>query len=189
MDFLMEKLKDYDPFTYLHSQRIADLSSQIAKQLNLTPSEQKDVYYGALLHDIGKIKIDRLILNKPERLTLDEWKIVQQHPILGYEIINPFCSGTSIPYIVLMHHERCDGSGYPFGLKGSDIPLGPQIIAVADSYDAMITARPYKKAKTREQVIMELEGEKNNLYLADVVDAFLQVQMVNKYFYDWLKSP
>lgn len=182
MDFLMKKLKDYDPNTYLHSKRVAELSSQIAKQMDLADRELKDIYYGALLHDIGKIKIDKLILTKPERLTLDEWKIIQQHPVLGYEIVNPYCKGTSIPYIVLMHHERCDGSGYPFGLKGSNIPLSSQIIAVADSYDAMITSRPYSGPKTRDQAILELEEGKNKLYLADVVDAFLQVIMVNRTF-------
>lgn len=171
MKVLIEKLKEHDPYTYLHSQRVAQLSVEIAKVLEFSEQDLKKIYYGALLHDIGKIEIDKNILNKPDKLTRDEWRLIQQHPIFGYKIIFQYCSGDILPYIALMHHERSDGSGYPFGITKDRIPPEVQIVAVADSFDAMTTQRMYNRAKTAQEALDELVIDSTVLFLPETVDA------------------
>lgn len=178
MHFLLDKLKEHDPLTFLHSIRVAELSVEIAKQLELDNHDQKVLYHGGLFHDIGKLEIDPYILNKPEKLTIEEWKLIQQHPITGYEMLRKYDSGYGICYIALFHHERIDGSGYPFGMKKDDIPLKTQIVALAESFDAMISKRNYNDAKTVETAFQELISLKNVLYLPQVVDALVNCQYI-----------
>jgi putative nucleotidyltransferase with HDIG domain len=164
-----------DPYTRGHSQRVAQISLEIAKELGLSPSDQQMVNIAALLHDVGKIGIEDRILQKPTDLTPDEYKVIRQHPRWGGVILGPIRQlKEAIPSIVA-HHERLDGSGYPEGVKGASIPLGARIIAVADTYDAMTTERLYQKATEPSFVIEKLSEWKGTRYDPVVVDAMARV--------------
>ncbi|MBP1933597.1 HD-GYP domain-containing protein [Ammoniphilus resinae] len=174
----LEQLKNHHYETFLHSHRVAGLSLAISKQLGCTKAEQEEIYYGGILHDIGKLKIHTEILNKPGKLTLDEWKIIQQHPLLGYQMLEGLSLSLNIREIILIHHERVNGRGYPFGLKKEQISLGALIVAVSDSFDAMTNNRPYHSLKTVSQAIEELKREKETLYSPQVVDALVETRLV-----------
>jgi putative nucleotidyltransferase with HDIG domain len=174
MKSLLNKLKQHDLYTYMHSLRVAELSVEISKYLGLSDKEQKVIHLGGLLHDIGKLEVDPQILNKPEKLTFDEWTLIQNHTVIGYTMLQNYGYEMGFSYIALFHHERCDGSGYPFGLKQEAIPLEAQIVALADSFDAMVTQRPYSNAKTTEQALNELIMEKGVLFLPKIVDSLVE---------------
>jgi HD-GYP domain-containing protein (c-di-GMP phosphodiesterase class II) len=145
-----------DPYTQGHTHRVMEYALLGAKVLALLPEELEVIEYGAILHDTGKIGIPESILHKPGRLTPEEWEIMRQHPIIGTNIIKdiPFLKGANP--LVLYHHERYDGSGYPNGVITKDLPIGARLIAVADSYDAMTSDRPYRKALDTDKALTEL---------------------------------
>lgn len=174
MELLIKQLKDHDPETYCHSHRVAKLALVLTQEIGLSCLEQKTIHTGALLHDIGKLHIPGETLNKEQKLTLEEWRLMQKHPIFGYELTKKYFDTSEIPYMILYHHERYDGTGYPFGLPNKEIPLGAQIIAVADSFDAMTFRRSYNRAKSRETAIRELEEQKDILYSAVLINAFVK---------------
>lgn len=150
-----------DAYTKGHSIRVAGYSRELARRLGLSENEQEKVYYMALLHDIGKIGIPDAILNKPGKLTDEEFKIMQEHTRIGYDILKDF---TTIPQIgdgALSHHENYDGSGYPNHKQNEDIPLVARIIRVADSYDAMSTQRAYRDAMSIEYILSEFKKFSN----------------------------
>ncbi len=152
----VEKMADIidrrDPYTYGHSQRVAAMAERIAQEMRLPWEEIERIKAAARVHDLGKIAMDRTILEKKEVLTDEEWRKMQEHPALGAEILQNFPDFRDGTDYVRYHHERWDGRGYPSGLKGEQIPLGARIIAVADSYDAMARARPYRDALPEEKV-------------------------------------
>lgn len=164
-----------DPYTAGHSRRVADLAEKIAMAMGLPMEEVQAVRAAARVHDLGKIAIDASILNKPTRLTDEEWQAMRQHPVIGAEIIARFPEFARGADYVRYHHERWDGKGYPFGLRGEEIPLGARIIAVADTFDAMTTDRPYRKALTLDVVVEEFKRGAGVQWDADVVEAFLRV--------------
>ncbi|MDI3534111.1 MAG: hypothetical protein PWQ82_476 [Thermosediminibacterales bacterium] len=165
-----------DRYTYGHSERVAAYVQLIADQLQLSDKDKRILKYAAYLHDIGKIEIDEGLLNKKSPLTLEEWEIMKKHPIWGADIIKSVQSLRCIVPFILYHHEYYDGGGYPFGLKGDQIPLGARILSVADSFDAMTTNRPYKAvAKTYEGAIDELQRCSGSQFDPMVVEAFLKV--------------
>lgn len=190
MNKLLRKLKEHDPDTYYHCTRVADLSLAIAKTMDFSKKEQEIVYYGGLLHDIGKLKISKDVLTKPAKLSFEEWGQIQKHPVYGFEILNAHRSiPMDIKYIILLHHERLNGSGYPFGLSGEDIDLKTQIVAIADSFDAMTSLRAYSKAKLREEALDLLQADKGTLYLPIIVDKLVEV--LNRNMLDnreWLQA-
>lgn len=161
-----------DAYTNGHSKRVGIYSREIAKALNLSDDEVDNIYYIALLHDIGKISIPLEILNKPGRLTDEEFEIMKSHTTAGAKILEGI---STIPHIVegaKYHHERYGGGGYPTGIKGEDIPFIARIICCADCYDAMATKRVYKDPYTKEKIISEFERCKNTQFdphIADVV--------------------
>jgi diguanylate cyclase (GGDEF)-like protein len=163
-----------DRYTYGHSERVVIYCKLIAQEMKLTPHEKKILEYAAYLHDVGKIEIDREILNKREGLDEKEWKILMQHPSWGADIIRPVDSLKEILPIVLHHHERYDGTGYPAGLKGDEIPLLARILTVADSFDAMTSSRPYKRRKTFEAAIQELIEYSGTQFHPEVIEAFIR---------------
>lgn len=163
-----------DRYTYGHSERVVIYCKLIAQEMKLTPHEKKILEYAAYLHDVGKIEIDREILNKREGLDEKEWKILMQHPSWGADIIRPVDSLKEILPIVLHHHERYDGTGYPAGLKGDEIPLLARILTVADSFDAMTSSRPYKRRKTFEAAIQELTEYSGTQFHPEVIEAFIR---------------
>ncbi len=146
-----------DKYTNGHSLRVAEYSVELAKRLGLSPKEQENVYYIALLHDIGKIGIPDSILNKPGKLTDEERKLIQNHPLIGGEILRDFTAIDGIADGAKFHHERIDGNGYNKGLKGDEIPLIARIIGVADTYDAMSSTRCYRPALSEDFIVEELK--------------------------------
>ncbi|MHB1253332.1 MAG: HD-GYP domain-containing protein [Candidatus Humimicrobiaceae bacterium] len=149
-----------DIYTAGHSVRVAEYSEKIARKLKINEYDIEILKNIANLHDIGKIQIDLSILNKTEKLTNEDWTEIKKHPIIGYEIVKEITFLKESSSAVLYHHERFDGSGYPFGISNGKIPLFARIISIADSYDAMTTDRPYRMALNIYQVLNEL---KNNI--------------------------
>ncbi len=163
-----------DPYTKGHSERVNRYSIQMAKQLRL-PEEQVDMLrYMSLMHDIGKIGIRDSVLNKPGRLTEEEFEEIKKHPEVGYKIVSEIKFLSKGAEIVRHHHERYDGRGYPMGLAGEDIPLGARVVAVADAFDAMTTERPYKSAMPQDAAVEELKRCSGTQFDAKVVDAFIR---------------
>jgi HD-GYP domain-containing protein (c-di-GMP phosphodiesterase class II) len=138
----------------------------------------KNIKYGALLHDIGKVGVDLSILNKPGRLTDEEYEIIKTHPMQGYEIIKPIKFLQDKFAAIKYHHERWDGTGYPEGLKGEEIPLEARIVSVADTFDAMTSTRSYRKALDKEIAIEEIKKNAGKQFDPRVVAAFLKI--INK---------
>jgi HD-GYP domain-containing protein (c-di-GMP phosphodiesterase class II) len=173
-DSLADAIEKRDPYTGGHTQRVTQYSLAIAKYLQLNPLEKKWLKITSVLHDIGKVGIEDQILRKPERLSPDESEIIKRHCNIGVEIIKHIRQlRESIPG-VKYHHEQLDGKGYPNGLKGEEIPALAKIIAVADTFDAMTTDRPYRIAMEREAAVKELEKCSGTQFDEKVVEAFIQ---------------
>lgn len=172
---LSQAIQVKDHYTGDHCDRIVEYSRDIAEKFCLSPVEKKVLAYAAALHDIGKIGIPEAILNKPGRLTEEEYVIMKTHPEKGAAIIQGV--GFLAPVIPLIYHhqERYDGLGYPDGLAGEEIPLGSRIVAVLDTFDAMTSDRPYRKALPVERAVAELKRFTHQQFDPLVVDAFLQV--------------
>lgn len=162
-----------DPYTCGHSQRVMEYSLLGGDSLSLPKEEIQDLEYASILHDIGKIAIPYRILNKPAPLNDEEWGIVREHPLTGANILSgiPFLKKAS--KIILHHHERYDGKGYPDGLRGEDIPIGARLIAVADAFDTMTTNRSYRAAPTVKYSISELYACSRKQFCPVAVEAFV----------------
>jgi response regulator RpfG family c-di-GMP phosphodiesterase len=175
---LVLALDTRDSETQGHSTRVVHYCLLLAKLMNITdPEELKVLEYAAILHDIGKIGIPDAILRKPGKLSSEEWEIMETHPILGYNMINRIDFLKDASTIVLHHHEKFNGKGYPTGLAGDDIPRGSRIFMVADTFDAMTSDRPYRKALSFEITIKELKKFRNTQFDPQIVDAFLKVPL------------
>jgi PAS domain S-box-containing protein/putative nucleotidyltransferase with HDIG domain len=172
---IADMVEQRDPYTAGHQERVANLAAAIAGEMGLSKRQLLGLELAALIHDIGKIHIPSEILNKPGKLTALEFEIVRTHPKVGADVLSNLHTDWPIAEIVLQHHERLDGSGYPNQLKGDDILLEAKIIAVADVYDAMTTHRPYRPAIGSKEAKEELKKNKGKLYDADVVDVCLKV--------------
>jgi len=170
---LVGLIEERDTYTGGHSSRVAQYSFLIAQQMGFSKKECENIYEAGMLHDIGKIAIPDSILLKPEKLTKLEYKIIQEHVLIGYKILKKIPAFKNIIEIVKGHHERCDGSGYPDGLKDEAISTPAKIMAVADSIDAMTTKRIYKSKKTLQEAFEDISSLKETLYSKDVVDAAL----------------
>ncbi|MDF1527065.1 MAG: HD domain-containing protein [bacterium] len=164
-----------DPYTRGHSQRVAQISLELAKEMGQSPSEQQKVNIAALLHDVGKIGIEDHILKKPSQLTDEEYGVIKQHPRWGAMIMGHITQLKDVVPAIQHHHERLDGSGYPEGLAGEQIPLLARIIAVADTFDAMTTDRLYQKAMEPQFVVSKLHEWKGSRYDPRVVDAMTRI--------------
>jgi putative nucleotidyltransferase with HDIG domain len=161
-----------DPYTFQHSQSVADHAVRTARSLGLPDSEVELIRLTARVHDLGKIAVPDQVLHKQGRLTEEEFAVMKRHPETGAEILSKFPEYKRGRALVLAHHERIDGRGYPRGLSGSAIPLGARIIAVADSWDAMTSDRPYRAALDPEVALGELMRGRGTQWDAEVVDAF-----------------
>lgn len=156
-----------------HSYRVSALCQSMGEALGLREEAVQELKSVGLLHDIGKIAIDEKILNKPDRLTNDEWNEIKRHPEIGYRILSTVNGMSEMAEYVLTHHERWDGLGYPKGLKGEKVPLQPRIIAIADAYDAMTSARSYRDALSDEVAISELEKNAGTQFDPKLVKIFI----------------
>lgn len=158
-----------------HAERLRDYCHKIARKLHVTEADLQDLTLLAKLHDIGKIGIPDEILNKPTTLTEDEWVIMRKHPEIGYRIANSTSELKGVATYILSHHERYDGTGYPKGLQGEDIPLLSRILSVVDAYDAMLYDRPYRKALPHDRVMEELQTNAGTQFDPLIVTIFLQI--------------
>ncbi len=160
-----------DPYTRGHSERVAFYSTLVAKELGMNEAEIANVHLSGLIHDVGKIGIEDRILRKPAALTDDEYEIMKQHPTKGAQILEAVPKLKALAGPGLQHHENVDGSGYPEGLKGDEIPLLGRMVSVADAFDAMTTDRPYSKAMTFEAAVARLQFLSGKKFDAQCVDA------------------
>jgi len=160
-----------DPYTRGHSERVALYASIIAEEMNLPEDFLNILNFAALLHDIGKIGIPDEILNKPGKLSEDEFDKIKTHPVVGANIVENIDFLAQASSYIRFHHERQNGRGYPEGLNGEDIPLGAAILAVADAFDAMTSDRPYRKAWDMENTLCEIESNSGIQFRPDVVEA------------------
>ncbi len=171
-----------DRYTKGHSMRVAEYSGMIAKRLGLSSEEVEEITNMALLHDIGKIGVPDAIINKPSKLSADEYYIIQKHPGVGFDILSEMPEMKDIGVGARWHHERYDGTGYPDGLKGTEIPLPARIIGVADAYDAMTSNRSYRKFLSQENVKRELEEGRGTQFDPGIVDIMLQIVREDKLY-------
>jgi len=170
-----------DATTYGHSGRVMVCALAIANEMKLPNNEKRILRFASFLHDIGKIDIDVSILRKPSSLTLKEWKWIKQHPKIGSEIVKGVGFLEELSPIILNHHARFAGGGYPDPkIKKENIPIGARILAVADAYESMITDRPYRKALSKEQAIKELKNNAGTQFDPKVVNVLLKV-LKNKF--------
>lgn len=170
---LAEALEVKDPYTRGHSVRVSQYSTQIARSLDLDATTIQQITLGGQVHDIGKIGVRETVLNKPGRLTPEEYQHIMTHPVVGWRILSPLLGDAPIALnIVRSHHERMDGKGLPDGLKGEQIPLESRIAAVADALDAMTSGRPYRgRELTFDEALMELQKHSATQFDARVVEA------------------
>ncbi len=172
---LISVINAKDKYTYGHVERVVMYSRLIADKLNLSEEDKKALIYSAYMHDIGKINISSDILNKKMPLTKDEWEILKQHPAEGVNIIKEVASLNYVSPLILHHHERYDGKGYPYGLKGEDIPFLSRVLTVIDSFDAMTSNRPYNKRKSFKEGIEELKSNSGTQFDPDIAMEFIDI--------------
>jgi putative nucleotidyltransferase with HDIG domain len=171
---LTSLLEIHDKYTKNHSENVAKIAKQIAETMHLPLEEVTKIYFAGLVHDIGKTVIPSEIINKTEKLTQAEFDVIKKHSSYGYTALARTEELTEIAEYVRQHHERYDGTGYPIGTKGDEIPLAARILSVADAYDAMINERPYHKAKCQEAALDELKKWSGLQFDPSVVDALFK---------------
>ena len=172
---LTKLLNQYVPTSYINKESIFYLTKVLGKEMKLAKEEIKSLEYALLLHDAGKIQLPSKLLKKQRTLTDEEFKIIKEHPYKGVELIKDLEALKPVIPIILHHHEKYDGSGYPYGLKKDEIPFGSRFLAVLDAFDAMFFGRPYKKRKYLDTIIQEFELQKGKQFDPDIVDAFLKI--------------
>jgi len=170
---MINALEASDVYTKGHSERVTSYSVMIGQEMNLPRDQIKLLRIGAVLHDLGKIGIYQTLLNKPSRLSDDELDIIRQHPVIGEKILRPIELPDVIRHIVLQHHERIDGSGYPHQLKKHEISPLAKIVAVADAFDAMTSGRPYRQSISKDKALQEIHTCAGTQFEYVCVNAFL----------------
>ncbi|MBN1176727.1 MAG: HD domain-containing protein [Dehalococcoidales bacterium] len=155
-----------------HSRRVAEYALIAANELGLSEEEKQSIEYAAILHDIGLLSIPESVLNKREKLTDEEWDMIRKHPVIGYNLLRGIPSLNQVSKLILYHHERYDGKGYPCGLKGKTIPVGARIIAIADAFDSMTMKHTYRKAMTTRDAMEEIGRCSASQFCPTVVRAF-----------------
>jgi len=164
-----------DQYTSGHSDRVMHYSLEIAKRMGFSEADLEVLRTSCLLHDIGKIAIPDVILNKVEKLNAEEWNIIKKHSQVGADILKPLNFLEKERLLILYHHERIDGTGYPYGLKDENIPLGARIMALADAYDAMKSRRAYREPLTDEAIKEEITKGAGTQFDAKIVEVFLNL--------------
>jgi len=175
LTLLAEAIDHRDPYTAGHSARVAEYSRKLAIELRLPQRKIDVVEHAALLHDLGKIGIPDAVLLKPGKLDVQEREVIERHPVIGGELLGGISTMEDIAPCVLHHHERIDGRGYPGKLSGAEIPIGARLIAVADTFDAMTTDRPYRRALSSATALAEMRRVSGTQLEADFVEAFARL--------------
>ncbi len=158
-----------------HSNQVAKWASTTARRLKMNDDEVKNVYWASILHDIGKIGISDRILRKKEILSEEDWVLIKTHPTIGGNIVSSIDTYPDLAPTISSHQEKYDGTGYPRGLSGKNIPLGARILGIADAYQAMIEERYYRQARTHDEAVAELEKVRGTQFDPEVLDVFLNV--------------
>jgi len=184
VEALMNAMDARDKYTEGHSRRVAEISVAIAKELKYNQWNIEQLSITAMLHDVGKIGISDTILNKPGKLTDEEFRIIKEHPQIGIKIIKDIKNIDYIHPVVRSHHERYDGKGYPDKLKGENIPFLARALTVVDSFDAMTSNRPYNRRKTYEEAIEELKRCSGTQFDPYIAEKFIKVIIENKDSFD-----
>ncbi|MBN8657360.1 MAG: HD domain-containing protein, partial [Anaerolineae bacterium] len=169
-------LRDHE--TEGHTQRVTEMALKLADLLGMSQTDKTDMRRGALLHDIGKMGVPDAILHKPGDLTETEWKVMREHPTLAYRMLSPIAYLNRALDISYYHHERWDGSGYPHGLKGEEIPLAARVFAIVDVFDALTSDRPYRKAWTYEKAYQYIELQAGKHFDPEIVKVFLANKLI-----------
>jgi putative nucleotidyltransferase with HDIG domain len=164
-------LKDLN--TGVHSTRLAEWALHVAGELGLERESLADMEVAALLHDIGKIGVSDAILNKPAKLTVEEYEVMKKHPEFGWAVLRQVPGMERASLMILHHHENFDGTGYPGGLKGEEIPMGSRIVSVIDAFDAMVSTRPYRQGMPIEEAVRRLMQGSGTQFDPRVVNSFL----------------
>ncbi|MCX5806329.1 MAG: PAS domain-containing protein [Proteobacteria bacterium] len=172
---LASTIERRDPYTAGHQHRVTSLACAIAKEMRLDEDRARSVYIASMLHDIGKIQVPSDILSKPGKISIHEFNIIKEHPQIAYDILKEIVFEHPVADIVLQHHERIDGSGYPKGLKGDEIAIEAKIIAVSDVVESMASHRPYRPALGIDKALEEVTTNSGILYDADVVEACVRL--------------
>lgn len=171
VEALADTIDMRDPYTFQHSQRVARYARELAVKMGLSEDVVDTIESAARVHDLGKIGVDTSILTKPAALSQAEWETMSKHPEIGASIVGRFPFFRSGQELILHHHERYDGRGYPQGIENNSIPIGARIIAVADAFDAMTSDRPYRRALPLRAVLRELEQHKGTQWDPQVTEA------------------
>ncbi len=171
---LADQVQEKDPYTLQHNERVKEYAIKISDRLNLENDRKQNIVYASLFHDVGKVVLPAELLTKASELTRYEWTLIKEHPEVGAEMLAK-THFAEIAKIIQQHHERLDGSGYPFGLRDDEIMLEARIIAVADVYDAMTTDRAYRAALPVAKAVKELLSMKGILYDEKVVDTLVEI--------------
>jgi putative nucleotidyltransferase with HDIG domain len=175
MDAVLKVFQLKDPYTAAHQKKVALLSSAIAKEMNLSEGQIESIYIAAMIHDIGKISVPSEILSKPDSINEAEYTLIKNHPEIAFETLKDIESPWQTTEIIIQHHERLDGSGYPFGLTNEDIIIEAKILGVADVIEAMSSHRPYRPSLGIDHALEEIVKNKGKLYDPKVVDACVSV--------------
>lgn len=166
-------LKDIDTGT--HATRLAEWAVRVAEQLGLDEAELKDIEIASLLHDVGKVGVPDEILGKPGPLTADEFEEIKKHSEYGWTVVRLLPGFERVSLFILHHHERVDGLGYPAGLRADEIPLGAQIVAVVDAFDAMVSDRPYRAGLSHGEALARLRADSGSQFNRRIVDLFTEI--------------
>ena len=172
---LVNAVEAKDNWTKDHSENVTNYSLKIADYLGLSENQKDIIRYAGVLHDIGKIVISSTITDKPDKLNAEEWERIKEHPLIGQRILDPIDYLEPVKICIQTHHERCDGSGYPFGLRAHEISLETRILSVADAFDAMIHSRPYRSALSVGEAVAELKRSSGSQFDSAVVGSLLKI--------------
>lgn len=174
VEALVRAIEAKDSYTKGHSENVALFAVAIAREMGFTADQLEEMRVGGVLHDVGKIGVPEMIINKNNALTEEEWAIIKEHPRVAAKILDPFNTSKEVLAMVYHHHERYDGKGYPAGLRGNDIPLAARILKVADSFEAMVSNRAYRAAMSRSEAMQELKACSGTQFDPAVVTAFMR---------------
>lgn len=176
LEVLSDTIDAKHSYTHGHSERVAQFAQRIAQKAGLKEKALKEVVFGALLHDIGKVSIPRYVLDKTTPLSDDEWRMIRNHPTYSYDLLLPVSGMEQVALATKYHHERFRGNGYPEGLKGEEIPMASRIVAVADAFDAITSKRPYHKGFfDKDYAYRELKGDNQGWFDPDIVTLFMDI--------------